>query len=415
MGGADVGPPAPTPVTAAPCPPRGPGTVRLVSCGVAANLAVGTLFAWSLPARDLMADVGAPPSAGPAVFAVALAVFTATLLAVARGLRSSGPRGLLGVAAVLSGAGLGLTAVGRSPLIPWIGIGLLFGAANGLAYGVSLSLVARVPGGRRGLASGLVVGAYAAGPVFLGLVAPRALAAAGWRTCLAVLAVAVVALLALAVALAPRERPGATAPGPGRAAVPRRTVVALWLLFAGGSAPALVVFATAAPLAASRGLGTEASGVAVSLLAAGNLAGRLAAGWWSDRVGRTAALATALAVPATALVGVSVTSAPAVVLVGLCAIGLAYGAVSALVPAATADRVGARAFPAVYGRVFTAWGCAGLAAPLLAEAVTGTGAPPPAMLLIATPLAVAALALRSLARGTGGSGTSATARSGADG
>jgi MFS family permease len=155
--------------------------------------------------------------------------------------------------------------------------------------------------------------------------------------------------------------------------------------------------------------------VAVSLLAAGNLAGRLAAGWWSDRVGRTAALATALAVPATALVGVSVTSAPAVVLVGLCAIGLAYGAVSALVPAATADRVGARAFPAVYGRVFTAWGCAGLAAPLLAEAVTGTGAPPPAMLLIATPLAVAALALRSLARETGGSGTSATARSGADG
>jgi MFS transporter, OFA family, oxalate/formate antiporter len=66
-----------------------------------------------------------------------------------------------------------VTAAGEQPGTPWVGIGLLFGAANGLVYGVAVALVARVPAERRGPAGGLVVGAYAAGPVGLGLVAPR--------------------------------------------------------------------------------------------------------------------------------------------------------------------------------------------------------------------------------------------------
>ncbi len=61
-------------------PAGGPGTVRLVAAGVVANLAVGTLFAWSLVASRVVADVGAPPGSGPAVFALALGVFTVVLL-----------------------------------------------------------------------------------------------------------------------------------------------------------------------------------------------------------------------------------------------------------------------------------------------------------------------------------------------
>ncbi len=361
-----------------------------------ANLAVGTLFAWSLVAPRVVADVGAPRGSGSAVFALALVVFTVVLLVVGRALARVGPRRLLAAAALVAGVGLGLTAAGNGPEAPWLGVGLLFGAANGLAYGVAVALATRVPAERRGTASGLVVGAYAAGPVLLGLLAPRVLPDAGWRTCLAVLAVLVAGLVGLAAVLAPagagprRDR--------GAEAVPGTTVVALWVLFAGGAAPGLVVFATAASLAAAAGLGPGAAGAAVSLLAVGNLGGRLGAGWWSDRVGRLPALATALAATAVALAGLAVTAAPAVVLTGLLAVGLAYGAVSALVPAATADRVGARAFPAVYSRVFTAWGCAGLLAPLLGGRVTDPDGPQLDLLLLAVPLVPAAAALAVLAR-----------------
>jgi MFS family permease len=375
-----------------------PGTVRLVAAGVLANLAVGTLFAWSLVASRVVAGVGAPPGSGPAVFALALAVFTVVLLGVGRLLARVGPRRLLAAAAVAAAAGLGLTAAGEAPGTPWLGIGLLFGAANGLAYGVAVALAARVPAARRGTASGLVVGAYAAGPVVLGLVSPRVLPAVGWRTCLAVLAVLVAGLVGLAAALAPGGPGVEQRQGRLEDPVSRTTVAALWVLFAGGAAPGLVVFATAAPLAAAAGLGPGAAGAAVSLLAVGNLAGRLGAGWWSDGVGRLPALATALAATAVAIAGLAVAAAPGVVLSGLLVVGLAYGALSALVPAATADRVGAGAFPAVYGRVFTAWGCAGLLAPLLGPGGTDGNGPQPGLLLLAVPLVLAAAALAVLTR-----------------
>ncbi|MGY1823168.1 MFS transporter [Geodermatophilus sp. SYSU D00079] len=380
-------------------PPGRTPTVRLVAAGVLADLAVGTLFAWSLVAPQVGADTGAPPGSGPGVFAAALVVFTVSLLGVGAALRRHGPRALLTTAAVLAGAGLGLTAAAQRPELPWLGIGLLFGAANGLAYGVAVSLAARVPERRRGTASGVVVGAYAAGPVLLGLVAPAALPAVGWRTCLAVLAGTTAALLAVAAVLAPADRAPGSPRGPGEGAVPGGTLVALWVLFAGGAAPGLVLFATAAPLAAARGLGPGATGAAVALLAAGNLAGRLTAGWWSDAVGRLPALATALAVTAAAVAVLAASAAPAAVLAALTAVGLAYGAVSALVPAATADRVGARAFPTVYGRVFTAWGCAGLLAPVLAGTVAAAGGErPAALLLLAVPVVPAVLAVVVLSR-----------------
>ena len=375
-----------------------PGTARLVAAGAVANLAVGTLFAWSLVAPRVVADAGAPRGGGPAVFALALGVFTVVLLGVGRWLARVGPRRLLAAAALAAGSGIGVTAAVQRPEAPWLGVGLLFGAANGLAYGVAVALAARVPAARRGTASGVVVGAYAAGPLLLGLLAPRVLPAVGWRTCLAVLAVLVAGLVGLAAALAPGGAEGEQRRDRFEESVPGTTVAALWVLFAGGAAPGLVVFATAAPLASATGLGPGAAGAAVSLLAAGNLAGRLGAGWWSDRAGRLPALATALAATAVALAGLAVRPVPAVVLTGFLVVGLAYGGVSALVPAATADRVGVRAFPAVYGRVFTAWGCAGLLAPLLAASVTDADGTQPGLLLLAVPLTLAAAALSVLAR-----------------
>jgi MFS family permease len=56
----------------------------------------------------------------------------------------------------------------------------------------------------------------------------------------------------------------------------------------------------------------------------------------------------------------------ATLLVALALVGFAYGAVIAVFPPVIAGLVGMEAYPRVYGRVFTAWGCAGLLAPLVA-------------------------------------------------
>jgi OFA family oxalate/formate antiporter-like MFS transporter len=370
-----------------------------VVSGVVANLAVGTLFGWSLVAATATTDVGASAATGPAVFAAAIAVFTLALLGTGRALRSLGPRRLFVGAAVAAGAGLLVAAAGQHPLALWLGIGLLFGAAGGVGYGVSVGLAARSSDAHRGMATGLVVGAYAAGPVLLGLVAPAAETAFGWRSCLAGLALVVAGLLVVAAVLAPADRAQPRDLCTEQEPLPRRTVALLWVVFAGGAAPGLLVFAAAAPLATGRELTPGAAGAAVSLLAAGNLTGRLVSGWWSDRVCRLPALAVGLAVAAASVAGLAGPPAPWLVLLSYAGTGLAYGAVSALVPAATADRVGVRAFPRAYGRVFTAWGCAGLAAPVAGGALVGDGGERPVLVLVAAvPLLPAAVALLLLAR-----------------
>jgi OFA family oxalate/formate antiporter-like MFS transporter len=114
-------------------------------------------------------------------------------------------------------------------------------------------------------------------------------------------------------------------------------------------------------------------------------------------------VAVALSTAAAAIVALAFATSVPVILAGYLGTGLAYGAVSALVPAATADRVGAAAFPTAYGVVFTGWGCAGLLAPLAGGQLLGlTGRQPALLTLAATPLIGAAVAVWLLAgRGPG--------------
>jgi MFS transporter, OFA family, oxalate/formate antiporter len=363
--------------------------------GVVANLAAGTLFGWSLVAQGAAEAVGMSRGSAAAVFSAAIVVFAAVLLGLDRVLQRVGPRRLLHLAAALGGVGLLLAATAQHPLVLWIGVSLFFGVANGLAYGVSVGFAARVPPSRRGTATGLVVGAYAAGPVLLGLVAPSALDVVGWRLSLAGLAGMVAGLLAGAARLAPDDTPAGAG---GRRSRPHRVspraVVLLWVVFAGGTAPGLMLFAHAVTVAGDRQLGAQAAGLTVSALAAGNLSGRLIAGAWSDRIGRLPALTVALTSGAVSIGALAVPTSPPVVLAGFLGAGLTYGAVSALVPAATADQVGAAVFPTAYGVVFTGWGCAGLLAPLAGGQLIRSSEQEPALLsLAAAPLIAATVAV----------------------
>jgi MFS family permease len=343
-------------------------------------------------ADDAATDVGMSGDAAAAVFAGAIVVFTVVVLGAGTAQRRYGPRRLLYAAAGTGGGGLLVAATAAGPLALWFGVAVLFAVANGLAYGVAAGLVARVPAPRRGTATGVVVAAYAAGPVVLGFTAPPVLRAFGWRPALVGLGLVVAGLLVLAARLAPVEG-GVRRREPARP-VPRGVVVPLWLVFAGGTAPGLMLFAHAVPLAVDLDLGPRAAGLAVSALAAGNLAGRLLAGWWSDRLGRFPALAAALGAAAVSVGGLVASTAPVVVLAAFLGTGLAYGSVSALVPAATADRVGAGAFPVAYGRIFTGWGFAGLVAPLAGGVVLRLQAEHPGLLgLAAAPLVPAVVGL----------------------
>lgn len=339
-------------------------TRRGLTGAVLLDLAVSPLFAWDVFTGSLRRDIGAGDAALAGVFSVGLAAFMLGVLVGGRAADAAPPRRLALV--TLAGTVLGLlgSAVAPSASVLFLTFGVLVGGSTGLGYATAVRVAGTVASGR-GLALGVVVSAYAAGTAALAPVASSLLGSIGRSWTFVVLAGVLGALLTVAAALVP----GAATGSPRRPPRDRSTrtrpsgpVVALWLAFGLGSAPALAAFAQAGSLAGT----PHAVALAVTLLNVGNFAGRLIAGPLSDRIGRRAALHANSALLVVACVPLAAGASGPLALVALLLLGTQYGALSALTPAATSDVVPPERFGTTYGLVFTGWGIAGLLAPVTA-------------------------------------------------
>jgi MFS family permease len=341
-------------------------TRRALAGAVLLDLAVSPLFAWNVFTDSLRRDLGATDALLAGAFSVGLLAFCFGVLIGGRVADTTSPRRLALTALIGTVAGLLGTAAAQSVAVLFVTFSVLIGGSTGLGYATAVRVAGTVPS-KRGLALGIVVSAYAAGTAVLAPVAAALLTAEGRAWTFVVLAGALGAVLVLAAVLVPGNRPAPdrrTTPG-SRRARPSAAVLALWAAFGLGSAPALAAFGQAGSLAGT----AESVALAVVLLNVGNLAGRLGAGPLSDRIGRRVALHANSALLVLACLPLATGAGGALALVALLLLGLQYGALSTLTPAAIADIVPAERFGTTYGLVFTGWGIAGLLAPVSAAAV----------------------------------------------
>lgn len=342
-------------------------TRRALLGAVLLDLAVSPLFAWDVFTESLQRDLRTSGTALTVVFSVGLLSFMSGVLIGGRVADRIAPRRLAIVTAVGTVLGLVGSALAGSVVLMAVAFGVLVGGSTGLGYATAVRVAGTVRSGR-GLALGLVVSAYAVGTAVLAPTAAALLDAIGRTGTFLVLAAGLGVVLALAVALVPGTAPGSRPAGrhdadarPGSS----RPVVALWLAFGLGSAPALAAFAHAGQLAGGPGVVV----LAVTLLNVGNFVGRLVVGPLSDRIGRRAALHANSALLVLACVPLAAGATEPLSLITLFLLGTQYGALSTLAPAATSDVVPSERFGATYGVVFTGWGAAGLLAPIAAAAV----------------------------------------------
>jgi OFA family oxalate/formate antiporter-like MFS transporter len=102
------------------------------------------------------------------------------------------------------------------------------------------------------------------------------------------------------------------------------------------------------------------------LIAACGLAGSLIAGRLVDQILAPRLLVALPFLSVAALSVVSVSINPGLTMCSLAVVGFSYGGLIAAYPAVIAKIFGAANSSKIYGRVFTAWGCAGIFAPWLA-------------------------------------------------
>ena len=362
--------------------------------------ALGTFHAWSVLVQPLQDELHASRATVSAIYALATLVFAASMLLEPAVHRRVPAVAVATGSALCAVAGLALAAVPAEAAV-FAGYGVLFALANGLGYGLAVHTAATV-GSRSGATAGVMVAAYALGGT---VIAPLLSVAArdagveaaflGLAAVMAVVAAVQVALLRGSETVIARPHGGGAV---GWAALARdRVFWLLWAGFLGGSAAGLVVIGHGAAIVASLGGSAAALTLGASLAAAGNGAGRLGGGRLIDRASVRAVLVGGSVLAAVALFGLAAGPGPIVAVAALAVSGIAYGALAVAYPVAGARYYGAERTAAVFARIFTAWGVAGVTAPVAAGALyDATGAYTTMLVVLGVVSVLAALASAAL-------------------
>lgn len=353
--------------------------------GVAMQLLLGTVYAWSVFKRPLMEAHGWTNT--QVGFTFTLAIFFIGLAAAVGGcfVDRAGTRKVAAIAAALFGLGTllaGLADSIGSLWLLWIGYGVIGGVGNGLGYVTPITVLVRWFPERRGFITGVAVMGFGLGAAVMGQIAPLLIPAVGISATFylaGVLFVAVLGLAATQMANPPEgwvpggwdpHRSASCCSEPCDLAAALRTYqfYALWgILFINVTA-GIALISNLSPMAQSQvGLSAVAAGAVVLAASLCNGFGRILWSSLSDRIGRktTFLLILGTQVPLLLLLP-AVTNSAAFVAI-CCYILLCYGGGFATMPAFVADTFGARCMGAIYGKVLLAWGLAGVAGPMLME------------------------------------------------
>ncbi len=332
------------------------------------TLAMGTLHAWSVFSADLESTLDFSRALSSLVYSLTLVTLTLTVLLAVPLFKKFSPTVIFSCSTI--GAGLGLLCASQgSAWQLFLGYSGIFGIANGVGYGFALQLSAKVFPLRSGFAMGITTAAYALGATVGAQILGSLIEAVGSLYTLRFHGVSFLLLapvLALLIHTSKAQYAEITkkisTPTINHALVNRYRLSYGLAVFAG-----LMAIAHAAPFINSfDGAPLTLALWGAIVLGVGNATGGLIAGVACDRFNVRKILMTLPCVAAVALAISAFSPDPHVALLALVLIGFTYGALIAVYPVAIARQFGPVASAAAYGRIFIAWGLAGLLAPVTA-------------------------------------------------
>jgi len=347
--------------------------------GVSMNLALGSLYAWSVFVAPLEKEFKWKRADTSMVFTIAVVVFALTFIVAGRLQDKLGPFKISIIGAILVSLGFFSCAYADSLTKFFIFFGVLGGLGNGFGYATPIPVMSKWFPDKRGLAVGLAVAGYGGGSAIFGpLAASYLIPHFGWRATFQVLGVIFFAMTVFGSFLlhnppagykpagwtpAPASKSAATTYDFAPAEVLQTpTFYLMWVAYAFGCAAGLMVISQLVPFAKSVGIpGTTLAAFGLVVGAAGNAMGRIFSGWMSDALGRINVLRL--------MIGISMVAMPILYYVGGNVVGLfvmlyivywCYGTQLSVNASTAADFWGTKNVGINYGMLFTAWGVAGL-------------------------------------------------------
>jgi len=351
--------------------------------GLSMNLALGSLYAWSVFVAPLEKQFGWKRAQTSNVFTIAVVVFAITFVVAGRLQDKLGPFKIALIGGILVSLGFFLCAYTTSLTYLYVCFGVIGGLGNGFGYACPIPVMAKWFPDKRGLAVGLAVAGYGGGSAIFGPLANlKLIPAYGVFTTFQILGVIFLVMTVFGAFLMKNPpvgyRPPGWTPAPATAKAAATTYefspgevlktpafYLMWVAYALGCSAGLMVISQLVPFAKSVGVSSAAlATMGLVVGAAGNASGRILSGWMSDAIGRLNVLRL--------MIGLSVICMPLLYMAGsnitalyilVFAVYWCYGTQLSVNASTTSDFWGTKNAGINYGMLFTAWGVAGIIGP----------------------------------------------------
>src|SRR5712691_10187750 len=287
--------------------------------GLSMNLALGSLYAWSVFVAPLEKEFGWKRAQTSNVFTYAVVVFAIAFIIAGRMQDKLGPFKVSIIGGLLVSVGFFLCAYTASLNYLYVCFGVLGGIGNGFGYATPIPVMAKWFPDRRGLAVGLAVAGYGGGSAIFGPLSNLYLIPTyGWRSTFMILGGMFLVMTMVGAFLLKNPpvgyKPAGWTPAPASKAAATTyefrpgevlttpTFYFMWIAYALGTSAGLMVISQLVPFARSKGVPLALATTAIFIGAAGNAAGRIFSGWMSDTLGRLNVLRLMIAISAIAMV-----------------------------------------------------------------------------------------------------------------
>jgi OFA family oxalate/formate antiporter-like MFS transporter len=385
--------------------------------GLFMNLALGSLYAWSVFVAPLEKEFGWKRADTSLVFTWAIAVFALSFILAGRLQDKLGPFKVSLTGCILLTVGFLLSARTSSLTYLIVCFGILVGIGNGFGYATPIPVMAKWFPDKRGLAVGLAVAGYGGGSAIFGPMSNLWLIPKyGWRTTFVVLGVVFFGMTLVGSLLLKNPpagyRPEGWTPAPASKSAATThefspgemlrtpTAYLMWIAYALGTSAGLMVISQLVPFCKSMNIPGEAlAAITLVIGATGNALGRILSGWMSDALGRLNVLRLMIAISAISMPILYLTgSNVALLYVMVFVVYWCYGTQLSVNASTTSDFWGTKNAGINYGLLFTAWGVAGIIGPKIGGALFDQYKEYKAAFYTAAVLAVIALVFEFLAR-----------------
>lgn len=355
---------------------RGKLQLQVLLAGVCTMIvSSGIWYSYSAFLVALIDEFGGNRGIASGVFSTFVIVFALSGPWVGSLVDRLGPQRVMGTGALLAGAGLAISGLSRSPWQLYLSYGVMASVGNSaMGWIPSLTVIHRWFLRRRGLAMGIVSAGAAGGIIFVVPFTQFLVQAVGWRMGYLIFALVPVGIVFPLAALlirfpsgsadlrrhdVPAEPRSGHKPAANETDTPWTRALAIrhpafWFLglaFYSTSFVSQTMLMHQVAHLRDRGFLPGTIAGVVALVGIASIAGKVGAGWLSDRIGRRVTYALGL----TALVGAVVLALlirlegpPLHYLYGLL-LGLGYGTHTLLPPTVTANRFPGKHFGAIFG------------------------------------------------------------------